>query len=486
MPEVQEIGKTDDATFIAACRAEIGADQVVTGPDMAPYLRDWTGKYEGQALAVLRPRSTEDVAKAVSLCADRHVSVVPQGGRTGLCGGGVPMPNARSIILSLERMRTIHEIDEDARTMTLEAGVVLEAAQDAASEKGLVFPLTFGAQGSCVIGGALATNAGGSNVVRFGTTRELCLGLEAVLPDGSIVSDLAGLRKNNTGYDLRHLLIGSEGTLGIVTKAVFRLSPAPKVQVAAFLSLASLEASITALNVLQDFSGGGVEAFEYLAPQAVSSICTAFPDIRPPLEAPAEVGVFVEVASSRQVDATLSEDGTPRLQADVFAALEHLMEEGLLLDAMIAQSEQQRQNLWTLRESVLEAMMHHGPFYPTDVSLPLSKIPAFLRSVDPEIAALGFVPVTVGHLGDGNLHYALTAAPGQEWSDLPLTKAKTIIHDRVAELGGSFSAEHGIGQDKLQAMRRYKQASQLRAMSAIKRALDPLNTMNPGKLLPSE
>ena len=475
--------------LLEACRALLGKECVLTGTSMDRYLEDWTGRFsvasQNRPHAVLRPGSTTEVAEAVRLCAAHDVAVVPQGGRTGLCGGALPVPGHPCVILTLDRMAAIRQIDTDARTLTVEAGTILETAQDVARDSGLVFPLTFGAQGSCMIGGALATNAGGSNVVRYGNTRDLCLGIEAVLADGSIVSNLDGLHKDNTGYDLRHLLIGSEGTLGIITAAVFRLAPEPCVRAAGFFAMARLDDAAEVLNQLQDCTGGAVEAFEFMSDRAVEVICRAFPDIRPPLDSPTPVGVFFELASSRPSDALPDSDGSPVLHSAVLTALGTLMDDGIVTDAMIAQSEQQRLDLWRLRESVLEAMMHHGPIYPADVSLPVSRIAAFLRCVDPVVQQMGFTPVTVGHLGDGNLHYALTAAPGKDWTALPLDAARTVILDALAELGGSFSAEHGIGQDKLDAMRRHKQPAQLAALRAIKAALDPAGILNPGKLLPS-
>ncbi|KJZ21080.1 hypothetical protein TW80_09090 [Loktanella sp. S4079] len=474
--------------LLDACRALLGEERVLTGTSMDPYLEDWTGRFipstQDRPHAVLRPRSTTEVAAVVRLCAEHSIAVVPQGGRTGLCGGALPVVGQPCVILSLDGMATIRRIDTNARTLTVEAGVVLQSAQAAARDKGLVFPLTFGAQGSCMIGGALATNAGGSNVLRYGNTRELCLGIEAVLADGSIVSDLGGLRKNNTGYDLRHLLIGSEGTLGIITAAVFRLAPEPRVRVAGFMALAQLDTAAEVLNRMQDCTGGAAEAFEFMSDRATEMICQAFPDIRPPLESPAPNGIFFELASSRVSDAALDTDGSPVLHSAVLDALGTLMDEGFVTDAMIAQSEQQRLDLWRLRESVLEAMMHHGPVYPFDISLPLSRIAEFLSRVDPVMQQIGFVHVTVGHLGDGNLHYALTAAPGHDWNALPLDAARTVILDVLTELGGAFSAEHGIGQDKLDAMRYHKQPAQLAALRAIKSALDPEGIFNPGKLLP--
>jgi FAD/FMN-containing dehydrogenase len=481
-----ELRSLTQGDLLSGCAEIVGAAHVLSGATdlSAPYCKDWTGQYTGIPLAVVRPNSTQQVADIVRLCCAHGVSIVPSGGRTGLCGGGVPVSDDTSIVLSLERMNTIRDLDAEGRCMTVEAGVVLQTAQERARENGLGFPLTFGAQGSAMIGGALSTNAGGSNVVRYGTTRELCIGIEAVLPDGSIINALTGLRKDNTGYDLKDLLIGAEGTLGIITAAVFKLSPMLVTRTTGFLSLASLSDAPRVLNALQDRTGGGVEAYEYMPAAAVDVICREFPKTRRPLDAPAETGLFFEVASSRKDDAEAGDDGDTRLQRLVFAALEELMEDGVIIDAMVAQSERQRLDLWTMRESILEAITANGPAYHTDISLPLAAIAEFSTTMDVAVAEMGFQPLTVGHLGDGNLHYALSAAEGQDWEALPLDQAKQQIFALLTRLNGSFSAEHGIGQSKLDVMRKLKQPSQLAAMRAIKRALDPEGLMNPGKFIP--
>ena len=466
----------------------VGASDVIDGSsDLAvSYREDWTGQYASTPLAVVRPKTTQEVAAIVKACRALGVSVVPSGGRTGLCGGGVCLPNHQSLIVSLERMNEIRTFDKDGRSMTVEAGVILQTAQDHARDNGLVFPLTFGAQGSAMIGGALSTNAGGSNVVRYGTTRELCIGIEAVLPDGSIIDALTGLRKDNTGYDLKDLLIGAEGTLGIITAAVFKLSAMPLVRTTGFLSLTSLADATRVLNALQDHTGGGVEAFEYMPVQAVDVICREFPNIRKPLEDPAQTGLFFEVASSRKDDREVGDDGEVRLQGLVFAVLEELMEDDVVIDAMIAQSEQQRLDLWHMRESILEAITANGPAYHMDISLPLAAIAEFVTTMDATVADMGFLPLTVGHLGDGNLHYALSAGRGQDWDALPLSAAKEKAFALLTQLNGSFSAEHGIGQSKLDVMAKLKQSSQLSTMRKIRQALDPDGLMNPGKFLPKE
>lgn len=487
MEQRRQINYDAQSTFLSALRERLGSAQILTDrTDLARYGADWTGKYNTLPLAVVRPANTADVAQTVALCAQHEVPVVPQGGRTGLCGGGVPVDGRPSVILCLDRMNKIRTVDPSARTMTAEAGVILENAQARALEAGMIFPLTFGAQGSAMLGGALSTNAGGSNVVRYGTTRELCVGIEAVMPDGSIINALTGLRKDNTGYDLRDLLIGAEGTLGIITAAVFKLSPKPRVRVAAFLSLARLADAPEVLNRVQDQTGGGVVAFEYMPRAAIDVICREFPDIRPPLEEPSDHGVFVEVASTRRDDAQLEDDGSSRLGNQVLGLFGDLLEQGIVIDAMIAQSEAQRDQLWHMRESILEAITANGPAFHTDISLPLAQIASFVDTMDPAVRELGFQPLTVGHLGDGNLHYTLAAAKGRAWEDLSVTRAEELIFARLRELNGSFSAEHGIGQSKLDLMRKLKEPSQLDVMRDIKRALDPKNIMNPGKLVPDD
>ncbi|MBD1545432.1 FAD-binding oxidoreductase [Roseibium aggregatum] len=473
--------------LISRLRDIVGAENTLTqDADTVAYTTDWTQQHAGAAIAVVRPANTDEVSAIVRLCAASEVAIVPQGGRTGLCGGGVPIAGQPSVILSLTRMNAIRSLDSEGRTVVAEAGVVLETLHERALEHGLIFPLMFGAKGSCTIGGNLSTNAGGSNVVRYGNTRELCLGIEAVLPDGSVINALTGLRKDNTGYDLKDLLIGAEGTLGIITAAVFKLFPDPAARATAFLSVTSMDAAIGILNTIQDRTGGAVEAFEYMPRQTVDAILNAFPDMRPPLQEPAETGILLEVASSRPADAQVMEDGSVRFQNDLMDILAELIEEGFVLDAMLARSEQQRRDLWRMRESTLEAITGFGPSYHLDISLPLANISAFIEEIDTAARELGFLPLTVGHLGDGNLHYALAAAEGSVWEELPLEKIGTIAYDALIRLNGSFSAEHGIGQSKLQVMKKLKEPAQISAMRAIKKALDPLDIMNPGKLLPPE
>ncbi|MFK8076748.1 MAG: FAD-binding oxidoreductase [Granulosicoccus sp.] len=482
---IEALSKSAMSNIVEDIQAIVGGEYVLTNPnDVAGFVTDWTGQYRSSALAVVSPCTTAEVADLVKLCNARNVSIVPQGGGTGLCGGGVPVAGSSSIIVSLKRLNAVRTFDKASRTVTVEAGVVLETLHELALEHDLIFPLMFGAKGSCSIGGNLSTNAGGSNVVRYGNTRELCLGIEAVMPNGSVVNALTGLRKDNTGYDLKNLLIGAEGTLGIVTAAVFKLFPAPNARATAFLALNKLDAAPTVLNRLQDVTGGGVEAFEYMPQPAVDVICKVFPATRRPLEGQVPNGILVEVASSRPDDSEKQDDGIISLESAVTAVLAELMDEGLVVDAMIAASEQQRRDLWKMRESMLEAITESGPAYHFDISLSLASIAPFVEAMDVEMKQLGFQPLTIGHLGDGNLHYALSAAENQDWNALPLDIATEKVFATLKEMKGSFSAEHGIGQSKLSVMSKMKEPSQLAVMRSIKEALDPNNIMNTGKLLP--
>jgi FAD/FMN-containing dehydrogenase len=475
------------AAFLDRCRQIVGPSFLMTADtDRAPFEVDWTLLHRGPALAVASPADATQVAALVLACAQHGIPVVPRGGGTGLAGGGVPLPQRPALIMSLSRMNRIRRIDLDARVATVEAGVVLEALQSAVEAHDLVFPLMFGARGSCMIGGALSTNAGGSNVLRYGTARALCLGIEAVLPDGSIIDTLSGLRKDNTGYDLRDLLIGAEGTLGIVTAATLQLFPRPLARATAFVALRSLGDAPSFLNALQDRTGGAVEAFEYMPHSVIAAVCAAFPDTHLPLSQPAATGLLIEVASTRAIDAEPMADGAPRLNGDLLSVLAAKMEEGVVEDATIAASGRQRDALWKMRESVLESITHAGKAYHFDLSLPLQGIADFVETMDAQVAALGFRTLTIGHLGDGNLHYALAAPEGIDFDALPLAAARTAVLRQLAERGGSFSAEHGIGQSKLDLMQTLKPPAQLAAMRAIKQALDPAGILNPGKLIPPE
>lgn len=464
--------------------AIVGAAQVLTGDDAAPYLTDWTGRYAGAADAVLRPGSVEEVAAVIGRARETGVAITLQSGNTSVAGGSVPGPGgAGGVLLSLKRLNRIRSVDAAARTATVDAGVVLQTLQEHVGAQGLDFPLMFGARGAALVGGALATNAGGANVLRYGSARDLCLGLEAVMPDGSIVHGLSGLRKDNTGYDLRHLLIGAEGTLGVITGAVLKLTPTPKARATAFLALSDLSAGLEALNALQDASGGLVEAFEWLPGSMIEAIVSQHPALRAPMADPAATGVLVELASTRADDAALADDGSVRLQTLLLDAVEALMEREIVVDGFFATSEQQRLDLWALREAVLETIVAAGEFVELDVALPLSAVAPFAAQAAPMAAEAGLRPMLVGHLGDGNIHYAVTAAAGRAWDRPSVDRFIERLLDLLSQMGGSFSAEHGIGRSKTRLLAARKDPGHLAAMRRVKAALDPDGVLNPGVVL---
>jgi FAD/FMN-containing dehydrogenase len=466
---------------LAAFREAVGAPNVLTGSDAAPYLTDWTGAYRGAADAVVRPRTTGEVAATLGAARALGLPVTVQGGNTSVSGGSVP-GQPGGIVLSLARLDRIRAVDRAARTATVEAGVVLQTLQEALAVEGLDFPLMFGARGSAMIGGALATNAGGANVLRHGNARDLCLGLEAVLPDGTVMHGLSGLLKDNTGYDLRHLLIGAEGTLGVITAAVLKLVPAPKVRATAFLALSGLDVALEVLNALQDASGGLVEAFEWMPAPTVAAILARDPTLRAPLPTAAETGILVELASTRADDAATDADGAVRLEAMLLGAVENLMARDAVLDGTVAASGQQREGLWAVRDAVLETLVAEGPFVSFDASLPLSCVPDFVARATPLAEEAGLRPLPVGHLGDGNIHFAVVAAPGRSWDAGRVEAFSGAVFDLLAEYGGSYSAEHGIGRAKAPVLAARKDPAQLDAMRRIKAALDPDGLLNPGVL----
>lgn len=461
----------------------VGATNVLTGDNAAPYLNDWTGGYSGEAEAVVRPASTEEVAALVKAASAAGLPITVQSGNTSVSGGSVPV-RPGGVILSMTRLNRIRSVDPAARTATVDAGVVIQTLQENVAAHGLDFPLMFGARGSAMIGGALATNAGGANVLRYGNARDLCLGIEAVLPNGRIVNDLAGLRKDNTGYDLKNLLIASEGTLGVITGAILKLTPTPKVRATAFLALSGMEAALEVLNALQDASGGLVEAFEWLPGDMTAAILENDPGLRAPLPETAETGVLVELASTRDDDAAVDDDGSVRLQNVMLNVTASLMEQGIVTDGFFATSEQQRLDLWAVREAVLETIRARGRYTSLDAALPISDIAAFLDRARPVTASAGLRAMLVGHLGDGNIHYAVTAVPGAAWDQSVVDAWESEMLDLLLDMGGTFSAEHGIGRAKARVLAGRKDPAQYEAMLSIKSALDPDNTMNPGVLLP--
>ena len=461
----------------ASLKRALGSNHVLTdGQEKQAYDVDHTGDYKGNSLAVVRPGTVEEIVEIMRLARDHQTPVVPMGGNTGLCGGCFPGKEGTSLILSLERMNTILDINETARTLTVEAGAILETVHDAVEERGFVFPLTFGAKGSCRIGGVLSTNAGGSNVVRYGTTRALCLGLEVVTADGRVMNLMNALRKDNTGYDLRDLFIGAEGTLGIITKAVFKLFPKPERYATAIVALSGLDNALKLLNRLNDRSSGSVEAYEYMPGSYFELYRESFPDRPNFLEEYAEANVLIELGLAKEVD-----DVLPAVLAESF-------EEGWVTDAAIAQSESQRQTMWACREASLDVLLSKGQLLNTDISLPLDEVPTFIERMNARLSEIApdARSMQITHLGDGNIHYSVWREPaGSIFDEKESKEIIEAIENLARDLRGSFSAEHGIGLCKVPAMTRHKDSVAVDAMRQIKAALDPLNILNPGKVLPS-
>jgi len=458
----------------------IGARHVLTGNDAAPYGRDWLGAYVAQPRAVLRPADTGEVSAILKLANDSKTAIVPIGGNTGLVGG-THAPDA--LMLSLERLNTIRSIKPEAQVVIAEAGVVIANIHKAAEDHGLNFPLFFGARGSAMIGGALSTNAGGSNVVRYGNTRALCLGLEVVLPDGRIMNLMSELRKDNTGYDLKDLFIGAEGTLGVITAAVLKLVPRPEQYATAMVAANSLPAALTLLNRLQQATGGMVEAFEFMPRSYMTQLKKMRPDLLPPLGYDQDCTILVELGATAPRDTLPNADGSVPvvnlLQDTLFA----MISSGLASDAVVAKSGAERQKMWAIRECAAEITLGRKPYVDTDVSVPLDKVAEFLATAHSRLAEIDQLAETntVAHLGDGNLHF--TVWPGSE-SAAVHNNIRDMIDALALQLDGSFSAEHGIGLTKRATLAQGKDPVAFAVMQSIKRTLDPNGIMNPGKVLP--
>ena len=453
---------------------------VLTGADMSGYLTDWKRQYVSTPLAVLRPSTTEAVSQIVRDCAAAGVAVVPVSGNTGLNGGTY---SEGSVMISMERMNKILEIRTDARVAVVEAGVVLSQLHDAVAAVDLVFPLTFGARGSAMIGGCLSTNAGGSNVLRYGNTRALCLGLEAVLADGRTLDLMNALHKDNTGFDLKDLLIGAEGTLGLITKAVLKLSPTPIAHATAMVAPVSVEAALVLLNKLQAATSGAVEAFEYMPRVYIEKHLELISGAREPFEAGHAHNVMVEIATTKPEDGKAGPDGKIPLVTQLEEVLASALEHGLLENAVIAQSETQRQEIWHRREDAAEITLTGVPIVDSDIAVPLEQVGPFLEAAERRCQEIdpGSWTMVVAHLGDGNVHH--TVYPSKDDPELK-DALRQAVEELVMCLGGSFSAEHGIGLTKLPSMERRKDKVALDVMRQIKRALDPKNILNPGKVIP--
>jgi FAD/FMN-containing dehydrogenase len=466
------------ASLVDSLRAAVGEAHVLTGGDLSAWERDWRKRWRGKALAVVRPGNTNDVACVVRACAANGTALVAQGGNTGLVGGGVPDASGTQVLLSLSRMSRVRELDRANLTLTVEAGCVLQTVQQTADDAGLLFPLSLAAEGSCTIGGNLATNAGGTQVLRYGNARALCLGLEVVTAAGDVWHGLSGLRKDNTGYDLRDLFIGSEGTLGVITAATLALHAKPAATMTAMASCSTLADCVTLLGLAQQQLGAGLTGFEAMNEFSLSLVARHMPQLRQPLPA-APWTVLLEL-SDNESEAHARE----RFEGLLGQALER----STIGDAAIAESVAQSHTMWHLRESIPLAQSEEGLNIKHDIALPVSRIPAFCEATQGalERAVAGVRLVNFGHLGDGNLHYNVQAPVGVDAAVFLAEREheiNNIVYDAVAAHGGSISAEHGIGVLKRDELVQYKDATALALMRAVKQALDPRGLMNPGRVL---
>ena len=465
--------------FLDLCRNAVGAQYVLTeAADTESYLTDWRRRFTGRALAVVKPGSTAEVAAIVQLCNRFKVPLVPQGGNTGLVLGSVPDDSGSAIVLSLTRLNRIRAVDTINNTMTVEAGCILEHVQNAATEARRLFPLSLAAEGSCTIGGNLASNAGGTAVLRYGNSRELCLGLEVVTAQGEIWNGLRGLRKDNTGYDLRDLYIGAEGTLGIITAAVLKVFPQPKAELTALAALATPQDALRLLSLAQEHCGASLTGFELMSDFCLQLVAKHYPQMRLPFPENHAQYVLLELSDNES-----EEHANALLENLVGAALE----QEVIQDAIVAASISQSKALWNLREHIPLAQADEGKNIKHDVSVPISRIGDFITATDALLQQqfAGCRMVTFGHLGDGNLHYNVSPAEGMSGDALIERQAdiNRVVHDSVHRFDGSISAEHGLGALKRKEVRNYKSELEMRLMQSIKQALDPLNLMNPGKVL---
>jgi FAD/FMN-containing dehydrogenase len=470
---------TNPSELLSQLRQIVGTSNVLTEGDLTAYELDWRRRERGKSLAVVRPASTDEVAAIVKTCAAAGVSMVPQGGNTGMVVGSTPDASGTQVVLSLQRMNRVRKLDAGNLTITVDAGCVLQTIQEVCEKEGFLFPLSLASEGSCTIGGNLGTNAGGTQVVRFGNTRDLCLGLEVVTPQGEIWNGLTGLRKDNTGYDLRHLFIGSEGTLGIITAATMKLYPMPVSQLTAFAAVPSMEAAVELLGLAHRFLSSGLTGFEVMGQFALSLVTKHFPQQRVPFWQESPWCVVLE--NSDNESEAHARECFERL-------LEAAMEQGCVTDAVVAESMAQAKALWHIRESIPLAQAEEGLNIKHDISIGVSRIPEFVRLTDAALlqAFPGARLVCYGHLGDGNLHYNVQAPDNDDAArflneeEAPIN---AVVFDYVDQFNGSISAEHGIGSLKLEKLEHHKSPVALGVMRAIKQALDPHNLMNPGRVI---
>jgi FAD/FMN-containing dehydrogenase len=465
--------------ILARLKEAVGSGGFTENPqEIAPHLVEWRSKFQGHTPVMLKPKTTAEVSRLLAICNETRTPIVPQGGNTGLVGGQIPLGG--EVLLSLSRMNAIRDLDRDGMSVVAEAGVILADLHRAAESARRYFPLSLASEGSCTIGGNLSTNAGGVSVLRYGNARELMLGLEVVLADGRVLDLLRTLRKDNTGYDLKQLFIGAEGTLGIITAAALKLFPLPAERITAFAAVSDVQSAIRLLNAAQEATGGLVSAFELFPRLGLDLVLAHIPQTSDPLSAPSPWYVLMEIAGAGRVDLR-----TPAMQM-----LEGAISDGIATDAVIASSEAQRQALWRLRESLSEAQKLEGASIKHDVSVPVADIPRFLAQ---GVAAVGRMipgvrPVPFGHLGDGNIHFNFNAPKGGDeaaflarWDEV-----NRAVHDIVREFGGSISAEHGVGVLKREEIVRTKSIAEIEIMRALKRTLDPNNILNPGKVIRSK
>ena len=460
-------------------REILGSDDLLTAPnECAPYLTDHRHLYQGRALAVALPRSVAQVAALLALCNAARTAVVPHGGNTSYCGAATPDESGTQLVLCLKRLNRIRSLDPANYSLVAEAGCILAHVQQAADEADRFFPLSLGSEGSCQIGGNLSTNAGGTSVLRYGMMRELVLGLEVVLPDGRVLEGLSGLRKDNTGYDIKALFLGAEGTLGVITAATLKLFPKLHGQACAFAAVPDIAAAVTLLGRLREASGDRLSSFELIPRIGIELTTRHIPGVGDPLAVPYEWYVLAQLSSARAAE------GLDAVLEDILA---EALAEGLVLDAVLTRSERERAALWKLRESIPEAQRKEGAGVKHDISLPIDALAQFVAQAQPWLAAN--VPegrlVAYGHVGDGNLHFNLTQRAGADASRFLAREAqvKRFVHDLVRQFGGSFSAEHGIGRLKVAELERYASPVELDLMRAVKRTFDPNGIMNPGKVL---
>ena len=457
----------------------VGKTHVLSSGDLSAYERDWRGRMQGKALCVVKPSSTEEVALVVKACAAAGVAIVPQGGNTSMVVGAVPDTSGTQVLLNLQRMNRIRAVDKANLTLTAEAGCVLHHVQQAASEAGLLFPLSLASEGSCTIGGNLGSNAGGTQVLRYGNARDLCLGLEVVTPQGEVWHGLSGLRKDNTGYDLRDTFIGSEGTLGIITAATLKLYPQPAAELTAWAAVPSMQAALQLLGLAQQHLGAGLTGFEVMGQFALQLVNTHFPALHVPLWQTAPYCVLLSHS-----DTESEAHGNSQLERLLEAALT----DGCARDAVVASSLAQGRQLWQVRESISSAQAAEGLNIKHDISLPVSAIPDFVTHTDALLAKeiAGVRLVNFGHLGDGNLHYNVQCPSGTDAAAFLAAqehRINTLVYDAVMKFGGSISAEHGVGSLKADTLHLYKDPVALQLMRSIKQAIDPQNLMNPGRVL---